>query len=254
MKERFTMLHTQTTDQLLTLRLEGMASALEEQRRSASYQALSFEDRLAMLVQREIEDRDNRRLTRLLKLSKLRNNAVIEDVDYASSRGLERSQVLSLAQSSWVQHHHSVAIVGPTGVGKTFLGCALANAAIRHGYSALYLRAPRMLDDLVIARADGRLAKLMSSWARTDVLLIDDFLIRSLSPDQAADTLEVIEDRTGRRSTIITSQLPVAHWHEAMGDETLADAILDRLSHNLHRIELKGDSMRTSDAPAAQLD
>jgi DNA replication protein DnaC len=254
MKERFTMLHTQTTDQLLTLRLEGMASALEEQRRSASYQALSFEDRLAMLVEREIGDRDNRRLIRLLKLSKLRNNAVIEDVDYTSSRGLERSQVLSLAQSSWVAHHHSVAIVGPTGVGKTFLGCALANTAIRHGYSALYLRAPRMLDDLVIARADGRLAKLMSSWARTDVLLIDDFLIRSLSPDQAADTLEVIEDRTGRRSTIITSQLPVAHWHEAMGDETLADAILDRLSHNLHRIELKGDSMRTSDAPAAQHD
>ena len=159
------MLHTQTTDQLLNLRLEGMVAALEEQRRSASYQALSFEDRLAMLVEREIGDRDNRRLTRLLKLSKLRNNAVIEDVDYASSRGLERSQVRSLAQSSWVQQHHSVAIVGPTRVGKAFLGCALANAAIQYGYSALYLRAPRMLDGLVIARAGGRLAKLMSSWA-----------------------------------------------------------------------------------------
>jgi DNA replication protein DnaC len=252
MKET-SMLHTHTTDALLNLRLEGMANALDEQRSSANYHALSFEDRLAMLVDREVGDRENRRLTRLLKLAKLRNNAVIEDVDFRVSRGLERSQVLALAESSWVAQHHSVAIVGPTGVGKTFLGCALANSAIRRGYSALYLRAPRMLEDLVIARADGRLAKLMSSWARVDVLLIDDFLIRPLSSDQAADTLEVIEDRAQRRATIITSQLPVAHWHEAMGDETLADAMLDRLSHNLHRVELRGESLRTSDAPAKDL-
>jgi DNA replication protein DnaC len=242
------MLHTPTTDGLLRLRLPGMASALDEQRQDANYHALTFEDRLAMLVDREIGDREDRRLTRMLRVAKLRNNAVIEDVDFRSSRGLDRSQVLALAESSWVRHHHGVAIVGPTGVGKTFLGCALANAAIRHGYSALYLRAPRMLEDLSIARSDGRLAKLMASWARTDVLLIDDFLIRPLSPDHAADTLEIIEDRSQRRATIITSQLPVAHWHEALGDETLADAILDRLSHNLHRIQITGKSMRKNDA------
>ena len=241
------MLQTQTIDALLGLRLEGMANALVEQRENADYQALSFEERLGMMVDRERIDRDNRRLARLLKLAKLRTNAVVEDVDFKSSRGLDRAFVLSLAQSTWVHQHHHVAIVGPTGVGKTFLGCALANAAIRQGYSALYLRAPRLLEDLHIARGDGRLTKLMSAWARVDVLLIDDFLIRPMSPDQSADMLEVIEDRNGRRSTIITSQLPIAHWHEAMGDETLADAILDRLNHNLHRVELHGDSMRTSD-------
>ena len=156
-------------------------------------------------------------------------------------------------------NHHNVAVVGPTGVGKTFVACALANAAIRRGHSALYLRAPRMLDELAIARADGRLTRLMASWARVDVLLIDDFLIRPLNPDQAADTLEVIEDRAGLRSTVVTSQLPVNVWHEAMGEPTIADAVLDRLLQHLHRIELAGESMRrpgpdrTDDAaPAAK--
>ncbi len=238
------MLHTQTTEGLHRLRLGAMAQALEQQRSSVEHQALSFEDRLAMLVERELNERENRRLTRLLKLAKLRNNAVIEDVDFRSPRGLDRAQILGLAESTWVLHHHNVAVLGPTGVGKTYLACALAHSAIRHDFSALYLRAPRMLEELTIARADGRLSKIMAAWARIDVLLIDDFLLRPLGVDQAADTLEVIEDRAGRRSTIITSQLPVANWHEALGDETIADAILDRLNQSLHRIEIGGESLR----------
>ena len=145
--------------------------------------------------------------------------------------------------------HHNIAIVGPTGVGKTFLGCALANAAIRRGHSALYLRGPRMLDELATARLDGRLTRLAATWARVDVLVIDDFLLRPLTADQAADTLEVIEDRTGLRSTILTSQLPITMWHQAILEATLADAVIDRLLHNLHRIELTGESMRRNDTP-----
>ncbi len=151
---------------------------------------------------------------------------------------------MSLAEAGWVTARHNIAIVGPTGVGKTFLACALANAAIRRAHSALYLRASRMLDELAMARVDGRLARLAASWARVEVLLIDDFLLRPLTPDQAAELLEVIEDRAGLRSTIITSQLPIANWHEAITEPTLADAVLDRICQNLHRIELSGESMR----------
>jgi DNA replication protein DnaC len=180
-----------------------------------------------------------------LKAAKLRSNVVIEDIDFHRPRGLDRNQILNLAESRWVANHHSILIVGPTGCGKTYLACALAHAAIRHGHSALYyLRAPRMLDDLTIARADGRLTRLLASWARVDVLLIDDLVLRPLIPDQAADLLEVIEDRALLRSTIVTSQLPVAHWHEAFGEATIADAILDRLLQTAHRIELSGESLR----------
>ena len=151
---------------------------------------------------------------------------------------------MSLAEAGWVTAHHNIAIVGPTGIGKTFLACALANAAIRRAHNALYLRASRMLDELAIARVDGRFARLTAAWARVDVLLIDDFLLRPLTPDQAAEHLEVIEDRAGLRSTIFTSQLPIANWHEAITEPTLADAVLDRICQNLHRIELSGESMR----------
>jgi DNA replication protein DnaC len=233
-----------TTEGLVALRLDAMASELEHQRASPQFHDLSFEERLAMLVHSELSQRENKRLTRMLKSAKLRHRAVVEEIDFRSSRGLKKSQVLSLAQSDWVDRHHNLAIMGATGVGKTFLACALANSAIRHGHSALYLRAPRMLDELAVARGDGRLTRLMAAWSRVEVLVIDDFLIRPLTLEQTADTLEVIEDRAGLRSTIITSQLPVAHWHEGLGDETIADALLDRLSQNLHRIEVKGDSMR----------
>jgi DNA replication protein DnaC len=150
-----------------------------------------------------------------------------------------------------VKAHHNLAIVGPTGAGKTFLACALANSAVRHGHTALYLRAPRMLDELAIARADGRFPRLLATWARTDVLVIDDFLLRPLTPDQAADILEVVEDRSGLRSTVLTSQLPVAMWHDAVGEPTLADAVLDRLLENLQRVELQGDSMRKTSSGRA---
>lgn len=243
------MLTHATVDGLYTLNLPAMARGLAEQRERPDYQALSFEERLGLLVDLELQERENRRLQRSLKSAKLRTNAVVEDIDFRRPRGLDRGQILSLADSLWVANHHNVLIVGATGLGKSFLGCALAHSAIRHGHSALYLRGPRMLDDLAIARADGRLARLMASWARVDVLVIDDFLLRPLSPDQAADMLEVIEDRAQLRSTIVTSQLPVAHWHEALGEATVADAILDRLLQNVHRIELSGESMRRADQP-----
>ncbi len=238
------MLNNATIEGLYALRCPAMAAGLAEQAESASYQALSFEERLGMLVDKELTERENRRLARYLKQAKLRSDAVVEDIDFKARRGLERPMVLSLAESGWVRSHHNVAVVGPTGVGKTFLACALANAAIRRGHTALYLRAPRMLDEVAIARVDGRFSRLMATWARVDVLVIDDFLIRPLSADAAADTLEIIEDRAGLRSTILTSQLPVKMWHEALGDPTLADAIVDRVGENLHRIELKGASMR----------
>jgi DNA replication protein DnaC len=238
------VLNHQTIEGLYALKLPAMAAGLAEQDASAAHQALSFEERLGLLVDRELTEREGRRLERYLKTAKLRTNAVIEDVDFRRRRGLERAAILGLAEAGWVRSHHNVAVVGPTGVGKTFLACALANAAIRRGHTALYLRAPRMLDELALARVDGRFGRLTASWARIDVLVIDDYLLRPLSADQAADLLEVIEDRAGLRSTIITSQLPISLWHEAMGEPTVADAVLDRVLQNLHRIELEGESMR----------
>ncbi len=238
------MLNHHTIEGLHALRLPAMAAGLAEQDASAAHQALSFDERLGLLVDRELTERENRRLARYLKTAKLRSDAVVEDLDFRRQRGLDRPVVLGLAEAGWVNSHHNVAVVGPTGVGKTFVACALANAAIRRGHTALYLRAPRMLDELAIARLDGRFARLTASWARIDVVVIDDFLLRPLSADQAADTLEVIEDRAGLRSTILTSQLPISMWHEAMGEATIADAVVDRVLQNLHRIELAGESMR----------
>jgi len=244
------MLINPTVDGLYALNLPAMARALVDQRERADHQALSFEERLGLLVDLELQDRENRRLQRSLKSAKLRGNAVIEDLDFRRPRGLDRSQMLNLAESLWVANHHNVLVVGATGLGKTYVACALAHSAIRHRHSALYLRGPRMLDELAIARADGRLTRLLASWARVDVLVIDDFGLRPLTPDQAADLLEVVEDRAQVRSTVVTSQLPVAHWHEALGEPTVADAILDRLLQNAHRVELVGESMRRPDTVA----
>ena len=242
MKEHH-VLHYNTLDGLKTLRLPAMASGLLEQREHPDYAAMSFEDRLGLLVDRELLQRENRRLERVLKEAKLRSRGVIEDIDFSATRGLDKATFLSMVESKWVEHHHNVIVLGPTGVGKTFIACALAQRAIRDGHRALYVRVPRLLDDLALARADGRLSKVMGSLARCDVLLLDDFLIRSLSDDQAADLLEVVEDRA-TKSTIITSQLPVSHWHEGLGDPTVADAILDRLLEHAHRVTLTGDSRR----------
>lgn len=238
------MLTNSTIEALHALRLPAMAAGLAEQQGSAAYEGLSFEERLGLLVDKELEEREQRRLERHRKAAKLRTNAVVEDVDFRRRRGLERRQVMELAECTWVRKAHNLSVVGPTGVGKTFVACALANAAIRRGHTALYLRCSRMLDELAIARLDGRFARLTAAWARVDVVLIDDFLLRPLTSSQAADLLEVIEDRSGLRSTILTSQLPVGHWHEALGEPTVADALADRLLANLHRIELEGDSMR----------
>jgi DNA replication protein DnaC len=245
------MLITPTVDKLHAIGLGGMARALVEQLDNPEYQALSFDDRLGLLVDREAQDRANRRLERNLKAAKLRAAACVEDIDFHHPRGLDRSVVLSLASAQWVASRQNLLITGATGAGKTYTACALAQAAVRSGHTALYLRAPRMLDDLAMAHGDGRWARLMAGWARIDVLLIDDLVLQPLTVAQAADLLEVIEDRSQRRSTIITSQLPVARWHEALGDPTLADAILDRLTHNAHRLELRGDSLRRREVDIA---
>jgi len=241
------MLISPTLDKLQALSLGGMARAFEEQLERPDYAELSFEERLGLLVDREAQDRENRRLARRLKAAKLRSDAVIEDLDFRAPRGLDRSTILGLAESHWVTAHRNVLVTGPTGVGKTFLACALAQAAIRRGHTALYLRLPRLLDELVLARADGRLPRLMTAWAKVGVLVLDDLGLQPVPPARAADLLEVIEDRGGLRSTIVTSQLPVAHWHEALGEPTVADAILDRLVHDAYRLELSGASMRRSE-------
>ncbi len=246
------LLSNSTIEGLHALRLNAMASGVIEQREQPDYANLGFEDRLGLLVDKELLARGNRRLTRMLKAAKLKLPAVIEDIDFRRPRGLERQAILHLGECHWVREHQVILIVGPTGVGKTYLACALAHSAIRHGHTALYLRAPRMFDELAIARADGRLSRLMSAWARIDVLVIDDCLIRPLNPDQAADLLEVVEDRAQLRSTVLTSQLPVANWHEAIGDPTIADAVLDRLLERANRIELIGESLRRGETTAAK--
>jgi DNA replication protein DnaC len=252
MKGDRAVLTTPTLDKLTQLKLKGMVRALLEQQEHTEYHRLSFEDRLGLLVDRELQDRENRRVHRSLGTARLRASACVEDIDFHHPRGLDRTQMLHLAACHWIDSHQHVLIVGPTGSGKTFLACALAQAAIRHGATALYQRAPRMLTELLTARGDGRLPTLMATWARVGVLVIDDFGLQPLTTQQAADLLEVIEDRAQRRSTIVTSQLPIALWHEALGEPTLADAILDRLLHSAHRIELSGESMRRVTRPGGE--
>ena len=238
------MLLEQTLTQLRELRLTGMAAALDEQQAVPDVQSLSFEDRLALLVDREATVREDRRLTRLLRQAKLRLPASIEDLDFRSPRGLDRSVILRLAGCDWIRNHQVVLITGATGTGKTYLACALAQAACRQGLSSRYLRLTRLIEDMALARADGSYPKLMSRLQKTALLAIYDYGMAPLNQTERRDLLEVIEDRSGRRATLLASQLPLDHWHEVIGDATFADAILDRLVHHAHRITLKGPSMR----------
>jgi len=242
------MLKHPTLDKLHALKLTGMAAALADQSATPDITDLSFEERLGLLVDREMTERDNRRMSSRLRRAKLRHTAILEDIDYRHSRGLDKGLVQSLASCQWVKEHLNVLITGPTGVGKTWLACALAHKACREGYTAQYVRLTRLLRELTIAKGDGQYSKLLTNLAKVDVLILDDWGLMKLSAENRRDLLEVLEDRHGRRSTIATSQLPIEEWHGVIGDATLADAILDRLVHNAYKINLRGESMRKQQA------
>lgn len=238
------MLTHPTLDKLHALRLQGMAQAFEEQLRTPGIEDLSAEERLGLLIDREIAWRETRRLATRLRNAKLRQGASIEDIDYRYPRGLDKSLLMKLAGSQWLREHHNVLITGPTGIGKSWIACALAQKACREGFSVLYVRTPRWLQDLAIAKGDGRYGKLLAQLARTDLVVLDDFATAPFTEESRRDLLEFLEDRYQVRSTLITSQLPVEHWHEAIGHPALADAILDRLVHNAYKLNMKGESMR----------
>ncbi|HCC33140.1 MAG TPA: AAA family ATPase [Clostridiales bacterium] len=238
------MLLQPTLDKLWAMRLTGMAQALELQLQQADVESLAFEERLGLIVDHEWACRQDRRLSRLLKEARLRLAACTEDLDCRPGRGLDRSVVLRLAACDWIREGHQVLISGPTGGGKTYLACALGNAACRQGISTRYYRVPRLLQDLALARADGSYARLLARLAGTKLLILDDWGITPLSAGDCRDVFELVDDRSPGRSTIVASQLPLDAWHSAMADPTLADAILDRLVHGAHKIVLKGESMR----------
>jgi len=238
------MLPHPTLEQLYSLRLDGMAQALEEQRTQPDITELDFEARLALLVQRQCLWRDNRALAARLQHAQLKLPATLEDIDYRHPRGLKRAQIDQLRASQWIERHHHCLITGPTGSGKTFLACALGHQAARDGHRTRYFYAPKLFRELQSAHNDGSLLKRLKQLARTALLIVDDLGITSATPKQYRDLLEILDDRTGQGSTLITSQFPVAQWHELIGDPTVADAILDRLVHNAYRLELKGESLR----------
>jgi DNA replication protein DnaC len=248
------MLTHPTEQRLIALGLAGMAKALEEQRRLPDVAALAFEERLGLMVDREAIERQNKRLVTRLKFAGLRQNAVVEDVDMKTPRGLDKPLFAKLAAGDWIDQHQNLIVIGPTGVGKSWIACALAHTACRNDRSVLYHRVPRLFDALALSRGDGRHARLLKAIARVELLILDDWGLASLTPDQGRDLLEIVDDRYGRGSTIVTSQLPVEQWHEAIANPTIADAILDRLVHNANRLTLKGDSLRKTAAKRAGLD
>jgi len=238
------MLNQQTISILHSLKLFGMAASFERRLADTKQASLSHAEFVGLLVQDEKIHRDNLRLKRLLKKARLRQNASLEDIDYGASRGLSQQVILELSNPQWVAAHHNVLIAGPTGIGKTFVACALGNAAARSGYTVLYMRAPRLFETLQQSRGDGSHLKALARLSRVQLLIIDDFLLTTPSDIEQRDLLEVVEDRYQLGATIIASQCPIGDWYPNIGDPTLADAICDRLLHNAYKIELKGDSMR----------
>lgn len=238
------MLNQPTMEKLLELRLYGMANAFRAQLENIATQQLSFEERFALLVDQQCLWKQNRALIRRLQAAKLKERATIEDVDYQHPRGLDRKLFRTLASSEWVRQKLNLVLTGPTGIGKTWIGCALAQKACRDGFSVLHRKTSELFRELAVAHADGSIGRMLLRLVQVDVLLLDDFAMAPLKDSERCDFLEVCDDRYQRRSLILTSQMPVPHWHEQIGDPTIADSILDRILHNAYRIELKGESMR----------
>ena len=243
------MLIHPTLEKLKTLRLVGMAHALEEQLQMTDIHELSFEDRLGLLVDREATEKENRRMHTRLRKAKLAQSACVEDLDLKARRGLDRTLAGKLIACDWIGEHVNLIVTGSTGTGKSYVACALGQKACREGYSVEYHRVPRLLPELHLAKGDGRYETILRRLAKTDLLILDDWGLYPMNDEARRDCLELLEDRCGKRSTVVTSQIPMAHWHDTIGDPTLADAILDRLIHNAYKIELKGESRRKQKAP-----
>lgn len=237
------MIHN-TLEKLKEMKLNGMSKGLEEQLSTPACQSLSFDERFGLLVDYEDITRKNVRLASRLKRAKLREDASIENIDFSISRGIDKSVILGFTSGEWIRQHQNIIISGPTGVGKTYIACAILHSACREGFTGKYLRIPRLMEEINVAKANGSYVKLLASYAKYDLLLFDDWGLSPLSADESRNILELVEDRYDRKSSIITSQLPPEKWFELMPDPTIADAILDRLIHRSHRIKMKGPSMR----------
>jgi DNA replication protein DnaC len=248
------MLTHPTHERLIALGLTGMARAFEEQRRLPGLEALSFEERIGLLVDREAAERDTKRLTARLKFAALRQNACVEDVDWRTPRGIDRAVFARLGAGDWIDRHENLLITGAAGLGKSWIACALGHKACRDNRSVLYHRVPRLFEALALARGDGRYGRLLKALGRVQLLILDDWGLSVLTGSERRDLLEILDDRHGRSSTIVTSQVPVDAWHDLIGDPTLGDAILDRLVHNAHRLQLTGENMRKQNARARPLD
>lgn len=238
------MLKIPTVEKFKELKLNGIVQGLEEQLASTNYDDLSFEERMGLLADKEMTFRENRRLKTRLTQAKLRINACMEDIDYSVRRGIDKSLIQSLHTCDWLKDKLNIVVTGPTGVGKSFLCCAFAHRACLRGYKSRYFRSSKLFGELRLAAADGRYPKLMNTLAKTNLLVIDDWGLNELNNQSRNDLLDILEDRYGKHSTIIASQLPVEHWHKMIGNPTIADAILDRIVHNCYKINLKGESMR----------
>lgn len=238
------MLNEQTLDKLHRLKLFGMAAAFQEQLQQSALEDLSFAERFGLLVDRQWTFREDCRMKRLLKNAKLKLSACAEDIDYKTPRGIDKSVLMNLLSCDWIRRHQNLIITGPTGIGKTFLTCALAHKACREGYRAWYVRIPRFFYQLALGHADGSYGKMMTQLGKTHLLVLDDWGLAPLADRERRDLLEVVEERHGSGSTLIATQLPVENWHDHIGNPTIADAIMDRLVHNAHRINLKGGTMR----------